>query len=113
MSKTSAVIGTALNIKPVLYVDTEGHLVNVDKVRGRKKSLLALVDTMEKKMGSYKEMNDIVFIGHGDCLEDAEFVAGLVKEKFGIDSVIDYVGPTIGAHTGAGLMTLFFMGDIR
>ncbi len=113
VSKTSAVIGTALNIKPVLYVDEEGHLINVDKVRGRKKSLLALVDTMEKKMGSFKEMNDIVFIGHGDCIEDAEYVAGLVKERFGIDSVIDYVGPTIGAHTGAGLMTLFYMGDIR
>ena len=112
VSKAAAVFGTMVNIKPVLHVDDEGHLVPVSKVRGRKKSLTTLVDNMEKQVGNYE--NDTIFISHGDCLTDAEFVARLVKERFGIQSfLINTVGPTIGAHSGPGTVALFFMGNYR
>lgn len=114
VSKTAAVFGTLAQIKPVLTVDKEGHLVVLDKIRGRKKSLMALVDLMEEKVGSYRDKNEVVFIGHGDCMEDAEFLVDKVKERFGIGNfLISNIGPTIGAHTGPGVVTLFFMGDSR
>ncbi|MGN0143041.1 MAG: DegV family protein [Roseburia sp.] len=114
LSKTAAVVGTMINLKPVLHVDNEGHLIVLSKVRGRKKSLLALVDNMEKQLGSWRDKNDIVFISHGDCIEDAQFVADQIKQRFGIESfLIDYIGPTIGAHSGPGTVALFFMGDYR
>lgn len=114
VSKAAAIVGSLASIKPVLTVDGEGHLTVIGKVRGRKKSLMALVDSMETKMGQYKEENDIVFISHGDCIEDARFVADKVKEKYGIEKfMINNVGPTIGAHTGPGVVTLFYMGDKR
>ena len=114
VSKTAAVVGTMINLKPVLHVDNEGHLIPLSKVRGRKKSLIALVDSMEKQIGSRRDENDIVFISHGDSLEDAQFVADLVKERLGIDQfLINYVGPTIGAHSGPGTIALFYFGDYR
>lgn len=114
VSKAAAVLGTMINLKPVLHVDDEGHLTMVSKVRGRKKSLITLVDSMEKQAGRWMDKNDIVFISHGDCEEDARFVADLVKERFGIDQcLISPVGPTIGAHSGPGTMTLFYMGGYR
>lgn len=114
VSKTVAVLGTMINIKPILHVDDEGKLVPVGKVRGRKKSLITLVDNMEKQLGDYKDQNDIIFISHGDCEEDANFVADQIKDRFGIDSfLINYVGPTIGAHSGPGTVALFFMGEKR
>lgn len=116
VSKTAAIIGTMINVKPILHVDNEGRLIPLSKVRGRKKSLVTLVDNMEKQIGSYLEENkrDGVFIGHGDTLEDAQFVADLIKERFGIESfLIDYVGPVVGAHTGPGILALFFMGEAR
>ncbi len=114
VSKTTAIVGTMINIKPVMHVDNDGHLINMYTVRGRKKSLRSLVDYMEKKIGSYRTKNDIVFISHGDSLEDAEFVAEEVKERLKIDSfLINYVGPTIGAHSGPGTIALFFLGDER
>lgn len=112
VSKTTAIIGTLINVKPVLHMDNDGHLVPLNNVRGRKKALVALVDQMEARVKGYD--NDIVFISHGDCIEDAEYVAELVKERFGIDkSLINYVSPTIGAHSGPGTVALFFMGDYR
>lgn len=114
LSKTAAVLGTMINLKPVLHVDDEGHLVMLSKVRGRKKSLIALVDCMEKQIGSWKDKNDVVFISHGDCEQDARFVADLIQERFGLESfLIDYIGPTIGAHSGPGTVALFYMGDYR
>lgn len=114
VSRTAAFIGTIVNIKPLLHVDNDGHLIPLAKVRGRKKSLISLVDSMEKQMGSYRDQNDIVFISHGDSLEDAEYVASLIKERFGIESfLINYVGSTIGAHSGPGTIALFYMGDYR
>lgn len=114
VSKTAAVLGTLAGIKPVLHVDDEGHLIPVDKVRGRKKSLHALVNYMEEHMGSLAEQNDIVFISHADAGEDAEMVAAQIKEKFGIQSfLINPIGPTIGTHAGPGTIALFFMGEKR
>lgn len=114
VSKTAAFVGTVINIKPILHVDNEGHLIPLTKVRGRKKSLTALVDSMEKQIGSWRDKNDIIFISHGDCLEDAQYVADLIKERFGYETfLINYVGPTIGAHTGPGVVALFYMGDYR
>ena len=113
VSKATAIVGSIANIKPILHVDNEGKLIAIGKVRGRKKSLLDLVDRMEKIIGSYKDETDKVFISHGDCLEDAQFVADKVKERFGKDTVINYVCPTIGAHSGPGTIALFFMGEKR
>lgn len=114
VSKTTAFVGGLVGIKPVLHVDDEGHLIAVGKVRGRKKSLCALVDAMGEKMGGFRTENDIVFISHCDDWPAAEFVKEQVKERFGIESfLIDYVGPTIGAHSGPGTVALFFMGEHR
>lgn len=114
VSKTAAFLGTIASIKPILHVDNDGHLIPLSKVRGRKKSLLALVDSMEQQMGSYADKNDIVFISHGDSVEDAQFVADQIKLRFGIDSfLINYVGSTIGAHSGPGTIALFYLGDYR
>ena len=113
VSKTSAWAGTLLNIKPVLHVDDEGHLIPMEKVRGRKKSLNALVDHMEKS-ALPPVADQMVFITHGDCLEDAEYVANKVRERFGVrDVVINYVDPVIGAHSGPGTMALFYMAESR
>ena len=113
VSKTTAIAGSLLNIKPVLHVDDEGHLISMHNVRGRKKSLTALVDHMEQT--AWKPVADqMVFVTHGDCLEDAEFVAKLVKERFGVkEVVINYVDPVIGAHSGPGTVALFFLADQR
>ncbi len=114
VSKMTAVLGTMINIKPVLHVDDEGHLIAVGKVRGRKRSLIKLVDMMEERLADCSENNDRVFISHGDCLEDAQFVARLVRERFGIEDIlINPVGATIGAHSGPGTMALFFLGKYR
>ena len=114
VSRTAAFLGTLANIKPMLHVDDEGHLIPLSKVRGRKKSLIALVDAMEKQIGSWRDKNDIIFISHGDCIEDAQYVADLIKDRFGYESfLINHVGPTIGAHTGPGVVALFYMGDYR
>ena len=114
VSKLTAVAGTIIQIKPILHVSDEGKLVPIGKARGRKKSRTALVDNMQRTMGSYRDKNDIVFISHGDALEDAEYVANLVKERFGIEKfLINPVSPTIGAHSGPGTIALFYMGEKR
>lgn len=112
VSKATALVGTALGIKPGLHVDDEGHLINISKVRGRKASLKWLVDRMEEMVGEWE--NEEIFISHGDCLEDAQFVADEISKRFGITKfTIDYVGPVIGSHTGCGVVALFFMGKQR
>ncbi|WP_066715759.1 DegV family protein [Clostridium sp. Marseille-P299] len=110
VSKTAAVIGTIINVKPVLHVDNEGRLIPLSKTRGRKKALTTLVDNMATKIEGYQ--NDIIFISHGDCIDDAQFVADLITERFGINNfLINFVSPTIGAHSGPGTVALFFMGS--
>lgn len=112
VSKTTAVLGGMLNIKPVMHVDNAGKLIPIGKVRGRKKALLELVRLMDEKIGSYKDSCDTIFISHGDCLEEAQFVADKVKEKYKIKTVvINHVCATIGAHSGPGTVALFFVGD--
>ncbi|MFA9463723.1 MAG: DegV family protein [Velocimicrobium sp.] len=112
ISVTTAVLGTALNIKPVLHVDDEGHLIMMEKARGRKKALDALVlhlqRTIEHPEGQY------IYISHGDCLEDAEYVAKRVKELYPIKEVfVRVLDPVIGAHSGPGTVALFFLGSKR
>ncbi|MBO4214422.1 MAG: DegV family protein [Lachnospiraceae bacterium] len=114
VSKGTAIVGTLANIKPLLHTDDEGHLTSVGMTRGRKKSLIWLVDSMEKQMGSYRDQNDTVFICNGDCIDDANFVKEQVMTRFGIENVvIADTGPVIGAHSGPGTLALFFMGDYR
>ena len=101
-----------LQIKPVLHVDNEGHLINIGKARGRQASLKALVDKMEQTALDSGSLT--VFISHGDCLEDARTVADMVKNRFGVEEVyINYVGPVIGAHSGPGTVALFYAGTER
>lgn len=112
ISATTAVVGSMLQIKPVLHVDNEGHLINIGKARGRHASLKALVDKMEKTVT--EEGKKTVFISHGDCLKDAQLVADMVRERFGTEDIhINYVGPVIGAHSGPGTLALFYLGTVR
>ena len=112
ISATTAVLGSMLQIKPVLHVDNEGHLINIGKARGRTASLKALVDKME--ITAIDPKDQMVFISHGDCLADAEMVAQMVKDRMGVQQVyINYVGPVIGAHSGPGTLALFYVGTER
>lgn len=112
ISKTVAILGTLINVKPVLHVDNDGHLIPLSNVRGRKKSIGALLDNMAEQMGNVK--NEIIFISHGDCEEEAQFTADLIKERFGIDSILmNTISPTIGAHSGPGTIAIFHLGEHR
>lgn len=112
VSATTAVVGTMLAIKPMLHVDDEGHLINIAKARGRAAALKGLVDKMERDVIDPAEQT--VFISHGDCLEDAQKVADMIKERFGVKEVIiNYVGPVIGAHAGPGVVALFYLAKER
>lgn len=113
VTRTSAWAGTMLNIKPVMHVDNDGHLISLEKVMGRKKSILGMLKHMEKTADT--PINEqTVFITHGDCLEDAEFLRDKIAEKFGVTDIhINYVDPVIGAHSGPGTLALFFMASHR
>ena len=114
VNRATAIIGSLASIKPILHVDFEGHLIPIGKVRGRKKSLAALVDRMDELAKGFEKENTTVFISHGDCLEDAQYVADLVRDRFGIqDIMVNMICPTIGAHSGPGTVALFFMGQHR
>ena len=114
VSRTTAIVGSMLNIKPVLHVDNEGKLTAIGKVRGRKKALQELIKLMDEKIGIFGADCDTIFISHGDCEQDAQYVAAKVKEKYNIKNIIiNQVGATIGAHSGPGTMALFFVGDVR
>ncbi len=112
VSAATALLGTMLQIKPVLHVDDEGHLINVAKARGRKASIMMLVEKMAQQY--LPDQIEKAFICHGDCMEDAEFLAQQVQERFGVKEVrIGYVGAVIGSHSGPGTLSLFFMGKNR
>ncbi len=112
VSAATAVVGSMLQIKPVLHVDNEGHLINIAKARGRHASLKALVDKMEQT--AVNPADQMVFISHGDCLEDAQAVAEMVKARFGVSQVyLNQIGPVIGAHSGPGTVALFYIGTER
>ena len=112
VTAATAIVGSALNIKPVLHVDDEGHLINMSKVRGRKASLNAMVDQMVE---TYTDQFDTVMICQGGCHDDAEYLAGEVKKRVkGVKKIImGNIGPVIGAHAGPGVLALFFYGDHR
>ena len=112
VSAATALVGTVLQIKPVLHVDNEGHLINVGKARGRKAS----IETLAKKMAetALPGENDFAMICHGDCIEDAQYLAKLVKERCGVKEVfIGYTGAVIGSHSGPGTLALFYLGEHR
>ena len=112
VSAATALVGTMLQIKPVLHVDDEGHLINVGKARGRKASIDAMAKKVAELGGNFD--NSTCFISHGDCLEDAQYLAQVLKEKYGVKEVIiGYVGAVIGSHAGPGVLALFFLGDHR
>lgn len=112
VSATTALVGTMLQIKPILHVDDEGHLINVSKARGRR----AAIDALAKKVGELGEGfdNETMFISHGDCPKDAEYLASILKEKYGVKHVhMGHVGAVIGSHAGPGVLALFFLGKHR
>ncbi len=112
VSPAVALVGGMLNIKPVMHVDNDGHLIKVGTVRGRKNSLKALADKYDALALDHE--NSVIFISHGDCYEEAEELAGMLKAKGAPDvRLITYVGPVIGAHSGPGTMALFFLGKER
>lgn len=112
LSATSAVIGTLLQIKPVLHVDDSGHLIPMDKVRGRKKSLSALAQKLFDTIENPEEQ--VIFISHADSKEDAEYLAQLIRDQVPVRDIwINQIGPVIGAHSGPGTVALFFLGSGR
>lgn len=112
ISGTTALLGTILNIKPVLHVDKEGHLVAVGKTMGRKKSIMALVTHMKELQTLQKD--DPIYVSHGDCGGDAEYLISLLKENFtGHEIVVNMIGSVIGTHSGAGTLAVFFRGKQR
>lgn len=112
VSPTAAFFGNALGIKPVMHVDNEGHLVNVLKVRGRRTAITTMADKLGETALDLEHGK--IYISHGDCLADAEYLASVLEEKFGctVDLITD-VGAVIGAHSGPGTLALFFLGNER
>lgn len=112
VSKTAAVLGTMVQIKPIIHMDNDGKLQVIAKERGRKKSINKIVDMAVEQSKGWD--NDIVMITHGDCIDDAEYLAQLVREKMGIDNIlINNIGTVIGSHTGPGVLAVFCMGNKR
>ena len=112
VSSATAVMGTMLSIKPVMHVDNKGKLINVAKARGRKAAMDTLIEKMKTTVISPETQT--CFVCHGDCLEDAEYVAERMKKEMGVPEVIiDYTGPVIGAHSGPGTLAIFYVGTER
>ena len=110
VSAATALLGTALNVKPVLHVDNEGHLIKMTQVHGRKKS----IKTLAEKLGQTIRPDSPIFISNADCLEDAEMLKDIIKNECGMDvTLITSIGSVIGAHAGPGTLALFFMGSER
>ena len=113
VSRTSAWAGSLLNIKPVMHVDDEGHLIPMEKVRGRKKSIMAMVDQMEKT-ATAPIADQTIFISHADCEDDLMILVEEIRKRFGCTDIRwNYLDPVIGAHTGPGCLALFFMASER
>ena len=114
VSKATAVLGTLVQIKPMIHMDDSGSLQVIGKERGRKKSLNKIVEMARQQIKGWEDKNDLLMITHGDCLEDAEYVAELVRKTLGIENIlINNIGTVIGSHTGPGVVALFLMGEKR
>ncbi len=115
VSKGSAVLGTLASVKPFIIVDNEGKLQVTKKLRGRKKSLAYLIEYLKEHEGSHKQDNydNVIMICHGNVPEDAEYVKELAKEQGYKNFLISNAGPMIGTHTGASLVVVGFLGDVR
>ena len=112
LSAGKAIVGNLLNIKPVLHVDDQGHLVPMESAKGRKKSIEALLKHMEES--AIDPQNQRIYISHGDCLDEARALAAMIQERLHVVSVtIGDVGPVIGAQSGLGTLALFFLGTQR
>ncbi len=113
VSRASAFLGTMLNIKPVLAFNNEGKIIPIEKIRGRKKSLIEMIDKMEQDVENVD--GQLIFIGHGDAYEDAEMVSNLIKERFPTiaGTSIHFIGPVIGAHSGPGTIAIHYIGKER
>ena len=112
VSAATAVLGTMLSIKPVMHVDNAGKLINVEKARGRKASLDTLFNKMKET--AIEPEKQTCFICHGDCIQDANYLAERMKNELGVPEVIiDYTGPVIGAHSGPGTLAIFYLGTER
>ena len=112
VSGATAVLGSMLQIKPVMHVDNDGHLINMAKARGRDAAIKAILEKMKET--AIDPEKQTVYICHGDCYDDAKKLADMVTAEFGItDILIDYVGPVIGAHSGPGTLALFFLASHR
>lgn len=110
VSAATALLGTALNVKPVLHVDNEGHLIKMTQVHGRKKSIKKLAE----KLGETIRPDSPIFISNADCIEDAEMLRDILKSEYGKEvTLITSIGSVIGAHAGPGTLALFFMGSER
>ena len=110
ISAATALLGTALNVKPVLHVDNEGHLIKIYQVHGRKKS----IRKMAEMLGETILEDTPVFISQADCIEDAELLQKILKEEYNREvNLITGIGSVIGAHAGPGTLALFFLGKER
>ena len=114
VSKTTAVVGSLINIKPIIHVNDEGKLISFAKARGRRKSLTTLVTYLEEYSKGYTGENDTVMISHGDCIEDVQIVIDEINKRMpGKEIIVSLASQTIGTHTGPGLVAIFFMGEHR
>lgn len=112
VSSATAVVGTLLNIKPILHCDAEGHLTPAGKARGRKAALQTLVDKM--KQGAIEPASQHVMICHGDCMDDAQWLKQQLLEQVGVKKVtIGYIGPVIASHAGPDTISVFYLGNNR
>ena len=112
VSSATAIVGSILKIKPIMHVDDNGKLVAIGKAIGRKKSLHKLVENLleTQNMGE----NDPIFISHGDCMDDVEYVKALLLEYFPKAEIfVNYIGPVIGTHSGCGTLAIFNKGKHR
>ena len=114
VSKTTAVVASIVNIKPILYVNEEGKLVSLDKVRGRQQSIKKLVENMKARIGEWRDKQIFVGIVHGDCEADAQKLADLVRAELGyVKIMVEPIGPSIGAHSGPGALGILFLGESK
>lgn len=110
LSMSKAVVGTLLSIKPIIFVNENGELVNVTNIRGRKKAIRFLADKLKERGNDFESM--VVGISHGDCIKDAEYLKDIIKNELGVrEVIINYVGPVIGSHVGPEMISLCFFSN--